>query len=65
MPINNTVLVSARVVAESLSVKKSTVLRMARDGEIPAHRVNSRVIRFHLGEVMNAVTHNSKDEHNA
>lgn len=45
-------LVSAAAVAEVLSVKRATVLDLAKRGVIPAVRLGPRVIRFALSEVL-------------
>ncbi|MGI9107381.1 MAG: helix-turn-helix transcriptional regulator [Pyrinomonadaceae bacterium] len=46
---------TARQLAELLQVSESTVRRLAREGRIPALRLTSRLLRFHLAAVMHAL----------
>jgi excisionase family DNA binding protein len=46
---------TARQLAAILQVSESTVRRLAREGRIPSIRLTSRLLRFHLQSVMNAL----------
>jgi excisionase family DNA binding protein len=46
---------TARQLAEILQVSESTVRRLARDGRIPSVRITSRITRFHLQAVRDAL----------
>lgn len=46
---------SARELAEKLKVQPATVTAWARQGRIPAYRLNAHVIRFDLSAVMTAL----------
>jgi excisionase family DNA binding protein len=46
---------TARQLAEVLQVSESTVRRLAREGRIPAVRVTSRLLRFRLEAVLEAL----------
>ena len=46
---------TARQLAEILQVSESTVRRLARDGRIPSVRITSRILRFHLQSVRDAL----------
>lgn len=46
---------TARQLAAILQVSESTVRRLAREGRIPAVRLTSRIIRFHLKAVRDAL----------
>jgi excisionase family DNA binding protein len=46
---------TARQLAGLLQVSESTVRRLAREGRIPSIRLTSRLMRFHLQSVMNAL----------
>ncbi|HEY0098670.1 MAG TPA: helix-turn-helix domain-containing protein [Pyrinomonadaceae bacterium] len=46
---------TARQLAAILQVSESTVRRLAREGRIPAIRLTSRLLRFHLQSVMSAL----------
>jgi excisionase family DNA binding protein len=46
---------TARQLAKILQVSESTVRRLAREGRIPSIRLSSRLLRFHLQSVMNAL----------
>lgn len=48
---SNESLLSARQVADILSVDRVTVLRLARQGKLPCLRFNSRFIRFDPADV--------------
>ncbi len=49
---------TARQLAGLLQVSESTVRRLAREGRIPAVRLTSRLLRFHLASVMSALDGN-------
>jgi excisionase family DNA binding protein len=55
-------LVTAKEVGEALGLGVATVLTLARDGRIPAIRLNDRVIRFDLDVVMRKVAESVKDQ---
>lgn len=44
-------LVVPEVIADLLMLKRNTILRMARQGEIPHVRITQRIVRFDLGAV--------------
>lgn len=44
-------MVKARDIAEMANVSLQTVLKWAREGKIPHHRISSRCLRFSLEEV--------------
>lgn len=46
---------TARQLAALLQVSESTVRRLAREGRIPSVRLTSRLMRFHLPSVLNAL----------
>lgn len=46
---------TARQLAKILQVSESTVRRLAREGRIPSIRLTSRLLRFHLQSVRNAL----------
>ena len=46
---------TARQLASVLQVSESTVRRLAHNGRIPSIRLTSRLIRFHLPSVRNAL----------
>lgn len=46
---------TARQLAAILQVSESTVRRLAREGRIPSVRLTSRLLRFHLQSVRNAL----------
>lgn len=46
---------TARQLASVLQVSESTVRRLAQEGRIPAMRITSRIIRFHLQSVRDAL----------
>ena len=46
---------TARQLAAILQVSESTVRRLAREGRIPSIRLTSRLLRFHLQSVTNAL----------
>lgn len=53
---------TARQLASVLQVSESTVRRLAHNGRIPSIRLTSRLIRFHLPSVRDALdgTHRSR-----
>jgi excisionase family DNA binding protein len=53
---------TARQLAHVLQVSESTVRRLAQTGRIPSIRLTSRLIRFHLPSVRDALdgTHRSR-----
>jgi excisionase family DNA binding protein len=46
---------TARQLAAVLQVSQSTVRRLAREGRIPSIRLTSRLLRFHLPSVRDAL----------
>jgi excisionase family DNA binding protein len=48
-------LISAEALAELLSVHRATVYLWASQNFIPSVRINSRLIRFRVSEVMKAI----------
>jgi hypothetical protein len=52
MATQNPVLVDAKTVGDAIGLGPSTVLRLANTSRIPSVRVNRRVVRFNLDEVM-------------
>lgn len=56
---------TARQLASVLQVSESTVRRLAHSGRIPSIRLTSRLIRFHLQSVRDALdgTHRSRNTH--
>ena len=58
--MNEQRLVDKRVIANALDVCPATVLRLARNGEIPFHRVGGRLVRFNVDEVLRAVKQRSE-----
>jgi excisionase family DNA binding protein len=48
-------LVTAGEIGKGLGVSRYTVLKWAREGRVPAVRVNRRVVRFEAGEVERAL----------
>ena len=58
---------TARQLAASLQVSESTVRRLAREGRIPAIRITSRLTRYHLQSVRDALdgtaTHRTRPSH--
>jgi excisionase family DNA binding protein len=54
---------TARQLAAVLQVSESTVRRLAHNGRIPCIRLTSRLIRFHLPSVRDALdgTHRSRN----
>lgn len=46
---------TARQLADILQVSQSTVHRLARQGRIPSVRITSRITRFHLKSVRDAL----------
>ena len=55
---------TARQLASILQISESTVRRLAHDGRIPAIRLTSRLIRFHLPSVREALdgTHRARPQ---
>lgn len=47
--------VTARQLAAFLQVSETTVRRLAREGRIPAVRLTTRLVRFHLPTVLDAL----------
>jgi excisionase family DNA binding protein len=47
--------VTARQLAAFLQVSETTVRRLAREGRIPAVRLTSRLVRYHLPTVLDAL----------
>ncbi len=47
--------VTARQLAAFLQVSETTVRRLAREGRIPAVRLTTRLVRFHLPAVLEAL----------
>jgi len=54
-------LVSASQLAQVLSIPRSTVYKLARDGEIPVYRAG-RHLRFDVSEVRRSLRHGTKEE---
>ncbi len=46
---------TARQLASVLQVSESTVRRLAQEGRIPSMRITSRILRFHLQSVRDAL----------
>lgn len=49
-------LLSTEELSQLVGVHCQTILRWAKDGVIPAIRINARTIRFSVDEVMNALS---------
>lgn len=52
---------TARQLADVLQVSETTVRRLARAGRIPSVRLTSRILRFRLKQVINALENESGD----
>lgn len=51
---------TARQLAALLQVSETTVRRLAQRGRIPSIRLTTRILRFHLQSVRNALSDNAR-----